>query len=274
MKSRLNRIIRSAAPWVVTATAVAGIFWRHSEFTRLQNRIGRTEAESAQLRDRSQRIEREAAALREALVKAGQAVPPATRPFVERAPPSPASETSELEGLRSALAETRDVVEARTARILQVEEALAKAEEENGRVSTALRERDERLASLDRLVQALQAELKTKEARIAQMEIVNRRVEDRDRMAAAEAERINRLRRDLEEIHRRQETHLLNMLRRFREVTDQYRAVAARSVNDRDGVAPPLDLSRIQTAIASAEDDLRQVQQLGAQAGALARKLN
>jgi chromosome segregation ATPase len=80
--------------------------------------------------------------------------------------------------------------------------------------------------------------------------------------------------RELEEINRRRETYFTSILRRYKEVTEQYRALATRLESARDNVAPPgPELSRIQAAVASAEEDLRQLATLNAQAARIQQKL-
>ncbi len=80
---------------------------------------------------------------------------------------------------------------------------------------------------------------------------------------------------DLENIFRRREMYLNNILRRYREITEQYRALSG--VQDgRDRAATPLssaEISRIQNSLALAEDDLKQLTALSAQAQRLQKKL-
>jgi hypothetical protein len=80
---------------------------------------------------------------------------------------------------------------------------------------------------------------------------------------------------DLESLFRRREMYLNNILRRYKEITEQYRAMSG--VRDsRDGQAAPVsstEISRIQNTIALAEEDLKQIYALNAQAQRLQRKL-
>ncbi|MGC4048579.1 MAG: hypothetical protein QM757_03495 [Paludibaculum sp.] len=66
-----------------------------------------------------------------------------------------------------------------------------------------------------------------------------------------------------------------SLQRRYRELTDQLRALAVRlehSERDSPVTAAP-DISRIQTTVQSAEDDLRQLLSLNTQAQSLTQKL-
>jgi hypothetical protein len=56
------------------------------------------------------------------------------------------------------------------------------------------------------------------------------------------------------------------MLRRYKDVTEQYRALSARLDN-------PPDTSRIQDSIALAEEDMRQLAGLNAQASRLQQRI-
>lgn len=80
---------------------------------------------------------------------------------------------------------------------------------------------------------------------------------------------------DLENIFRRREIYLNNILRRYREITEQYRARSG--VQDGRGrAANPLssaEISRIQNSLDLAEDDLKQLTALSAQAQRLQKKL-
>ncbi len=72
---------------------------------------------------------------------------------------------------------------------------------------------------------------------------------------------------DFDDLNRRRDQYMTNVLRRYREVTDLYRTLSLRQEGPRD------DLSRIQNAISLAEEDMRQLQSLNAQARRLQRDL-
>jgi hypothetical protein len=78
----------------------------------------------------------------------------------------------------------------------------------------------------------------------------------------------------LEDLNRRREVLLNNMVRRYREVTDQYRTLSLRvqSRADQLGLDPGAgEISRIQTSVQQAEEEFRQLNSLNAQAAKLLR---
>ena len=82
--------------------------------------------------------------------------------------------------------------------------------------------------------------------------------------------------RELDELARRRDNYLNNLQRRYRDVNEQLRALAARLDHYRDSISAPsfsADLPRLQSVIQAAEEDLRQVQNLNAQALRLSQRL-
>jgi hypothetical protein len=70
--------------------------------------------------------------------------------------------------------------------------------------------------------------------------------------------------------------YLNNILRRYREITEQYRAMSGVLDSRRDREAAPVrstEIGRIQNAIALAEEDLKQIDALNAQAARIEKKL-
>jgi chromosome segregation ATPase len=152
-------------------------------------------------------------------------------------------------------------------RIGSLEEKLKKAMDENQRLSGEERDLRERVDTTIRLVDAVQAELKSRNERLAQLELQNRSLRDAAATAADRATKAAQAIREVEEINRRRETYLTSVLRRFRDLTDQYRAIAMRIDSEREGrTALPGELSRIQSTVAMTEEDLKQIASLSAQA--------
>jgi len=95
-----------------------------------------------------------------------------------------------------------------------------------------------------------------------------------NRQAAEEAARLKALVNELEEINRRRENTLNSILRRYRELTDQLRGLTARADRTSEAAAAEApELSRFSNSLAAAEDELRQLSNLNAQAARLQRKL-
>jgi hypothetical protein len=80
---------------------------------------------------------------------------------------------------------------------------------------------------------------------------------------------------DLDGLFRRREMYLNNILRRYREITEQYRALSGVNASRDHGAATvgSAEISRIQNSIALAEEDLKQISALSAQVSRLEKKL-
>ena len=80
----------------------------------------------------------------------------------------------------------------------------------------------------------------------------------------------------MQELQRRRESHLNSILRRYRDVTDQYRALTGVLEDRRQLDAPAtagLDLARVQNSISMVEEDMRLINRLTAQEARLQRQL-
>lgn len=153
-------------------------------------------------------------------------------------------------------------------RMAEVEGALEKLTAENRRLSAAESSLNDQLESNKRVVAAMDAELKSKTVRVDQLEASLRRLRDQTSGAERRSGQITQGLRQLEEINRRREDTLNALQRRYRDVTDQLRSLALRLDTQRDSPAAlgATDLSRIASAVQSAEEDLRQLTSLNTQA--------
>jgi regulator of replication initiation timing len=203
--------------------------------------------------------------------------PLAPPPSVRRTTPAPADpEPARLAiQLRDNPREANSTIAELETRIGTLEQKLQQTATENQRLSAEEQEPRERVDSPVRLAGAVQTELKSRDQRLLQLEMANRNLRDSSASASERATRAAQTIREVEEISRRRETYLANILRRFRELTDQYRAVALRLDNPRENSGPaPGELSRIQTAVSMAEEDFKQITSLNAQAARAQAKLD
>ncbi len=141
------------------------------------------------------------------------------------------------------------------------------------RLKVQLDELREDVQSARRVTDAVQAELRAKAERLLKSETSEKLLQERATRAEAAAAKVAVSTRELEDLNRRREGFLTTILRRFREVNDLYRNFTL-AAQTRDTPATGLqagDLSRIQTTIQQAEDDLRQLQTLNARVAQLAR---
>jgi chromosome segregation ATPase len=141
------------------------------------------------------------------------------------------------------------------------------------RLKVQLEELREDAQSARRVTEAVQAELRAKAERLLKAETSEKLLQERSARAEAAAAKVAVSTKELEDLNRRREAFLTTILRRFREVNDLYRNFTL-AAQTRDTPATGLqagDLSRIQTTIQQAEDDLRQLQTLNARVAQLAR---
>lgn len=165
----------------------------------------------------------------------------------------------ELSGAREevARAEARSTADATEVKTLQSQ--LAELRETN--------------AQTRRLLDAAEAEWKVKSDRLAKAEAAEKSALERASKAESAAARSASQSRELEDLIRRRESLAASLHRRYRDVTDLYRNFTL-NVQTRDTQSPGLqagDLSRIQTAVQQAEEDLRQMQSLNLRITQLSR---
>ncbi len=172
-----------------------------------------------------------------------------------------------LEGVRKDLSAARNDLEA-------ARTSVAQEKEEREKLTAELTERSESLAAAKRVVTATEAELKAKNERMFRLETSEKLV--REAAGKAESNSANALRtaQELQDLNRRRELLLASINRRYREVTDQYRTLSLRVQGRAEqlGLDPGAgELSRIQTSVQQAEDEMRQLNGLSAQAAKLLR---
>jgi len=147
-------------------------------------------------------------------------------------------------------------------------------QQQRDKLTAELAEINEALASTKRVVAATQTELKAKNDRLVRLETSEKLVREAAGKAEMESAKSLRTAQELEDLNRRREVLLNSMVRRYREVTDQYRTLSLRVQTRADqlGLDPGAgELSRIQTSVQQAEDEFRQLNGLSAQAAKLLR---
>ena len=146
---------------------------------------------------------------------------------------------------------------------------------ENKRLAGSEADLKESLAAANQLVDTLQKELKSNRDHVTQVEIAYQKLRDQSGGDAQKIAQLQQLAAELQDIHQRREVYLNSILRRYKQITEQYRSMAGVLQAQRtDGpVAGSADLARIQDSIAMAEEDLRQLNNLNAQARLVQKKM-
>jgi hypothetical protein len=152
-------------------------------------------------------------------------------------------------------------------RIAGMESRIGQLTEERAALRRSETDLKDRLDTQIRLAGALQAEAKARDERLVEVQAANRILRQRGEEGPARLAPMLEAAAELEELSRRREATLNNILRRYREVTDLYRNMTLEQPQE-------TGISRIQNAISLAEEDIRQLQTLNAQSSRVQKKLN
>jgi chromosome segregation ATPase len=133
------------------------------------------------------------------------------------------------------------------------------------------------LGALKQDLESAQADAQASRQRLAAIEADNARLNNTNNTASARAVDLGRVIVQLQDLDSRRDALLTSILRRYRDVTSQFRAMSGQLGSNRDSnTGSPLTdaaLTRIQSAVSAADDDLRQLSELSAQARQLEKKL-
>jgi hypothetical protein len=180
-----------------------------------------------------------------------------------------------IERLKLSLADAHASITRLESRADEAEVQLQNLRLENKRLAGSEADLQENLAAANQAVDTLQKELKGSRDRATQVEIAYQKQRDQSGGDAQKVAQLQQLAAELQGIHQRREVYLNSILRRYKQITEQYRSMsgvlqAQRTDAPATGSA---DLARIQDSIAMAEEDLRQLNNLNAQALLIQKKM-
>jgi chromosome segregation ATPase len=242
----------------------------------LKTQIADTTAESQQLRRQIADLSRAAAHLRPLppvtpALGLTQTAPRPTHPpnvVTVEEPPS--------EHLRETLALARADVARLDALNANLQSEIKTLTADNRRVNAAREDLEQIVTDANQTIRALRAELSANDVRLARLESASARLQERATMGKQSEADLHKSIVEIEGIFRRREMYLNNILTRYKEITEQYRALSGVRDGRPDGEAlrsTNAEISRIQNTISLAEEDLKQIQVLTGQAASLQRKL-
>jgi chromosome segregation ATPase len=201
-----------------------------------------------------------------------QAEPAKQQPAVALRVPAPAptlparnDDTAVIEGLRKSLEEARVTNGELDARIASLDAQIISLQTERQRAAATESETLEKLSIARHEIENFQKDALAKDARIAQLEVQTSKFRDESGVNAKQAAQLTQLAADLQDIFRRRETYISNILSRYKEITEQYRVAALDHTTE---------VARIQQALSMAEEDMRQLHSLNARALLIQKKLN
>jgi chromosome segregation ATPase len=210
---------------------------------------------------------------------------------LQKAPAEPES-PAPLDAYRATLAKRNLTIQgldreldAAQAKIKELQAQLSDASDEREKALASAnelhqKEREDWQSQLDTLKQDLestQAESQASRQRLAALEADNAKLKADISAAAARAAELARVVTELQDLDSRRDAYLTSIMRRYRDITNQFRAMSGMlgSTRDSNSTSPFSDaaLTRIQSAVSAADDDLRQLTELNAQARQLEKKL-
>jgi chromosome segregation ATPase len=171
------------------------------------------------------------------------------------------------------------------ASITGLQAQLLKSSEENEKALTSANESHQKeQADLESQLEASKqdlesalAEVQASRQRLAALEADNAKLKSDNSAGAARAAESARLTAQLRDLDSRRDALLTSIMRRYRDITSQFRAMSGMlgSTRDSNSTSPFSDaaLTRIQSAVSAADDDLRQLSELNAEARQLENKL-
>lgn len=265
-----------AAIVVMIASLVGAIVARREVHAR------RLEAEQLRAEVQQWKAKAEASAKDLEALRAAQGLAPAEHAEHAAAPPKSTDDPAVRRELVRLLAEKDEKLSAASKELEQLrgqaeefEQKVRTLTEETQKLTASEREARDQLDTARRLTEALQTEMKGKNAQAMRVEIANQQLRQKEDESRQRISKLLKLAEEADDLYRRREMYLSNILRRYREVTDLYRMLNQQFANPRDGAAPANnDLSRVQNAIYQAEDDMRQLQSLNSQAARIQKELS
>jgi chromosome segregation ATPase len=183
-----------------------------------------------------------------------------------------------IERLNRALSEAQANIVGLQAQLLnsreEGEKALASANERHEKEQADF---ESRLDAVKQDLESAQAALQASHERLAALEADNAKLKGDNSAASSRAAEFTRVVAQLQDLDSRRDAYLTSIMRRYRDITSQFRAMSGMLASSRDSnpTSPFSDaaLTRIQNAVSSADDDLRQLTELNAQARQLEKKL-
>ncbi len=206
-----------------------------------------------------------------------QPEPPQGSPIAPR-PPRPSGNPEDaiaIQKLKLALADANASIARLQNRADQAEAQVQAQAVDNKRLSASEADLKENLSQVNQAVDALQRELKSSRDRATQVEIAYQKLRDQSGADSKKLADMQQLALELQDIYKRRETYVNSILRRYRQITEQYRSISGVLQAQRTDApsTSSTDIARIQDSIAMAEEDLRQLNSLDAQAQLIQKRM-
>jgi DNA repair exonuclease SbcCD ATPase subunit len=257
MKLRIALLVLLAA---VTAVAV----WYGVRAADQAQTIARLESELRAARD----VQPQAAATVEQPQPSHPGSPAASRPHPSakklEVPPRDTSAP-----LRTQIGQLTTELTAAQAHGAELQLTIDSLKTENARLSAAENAAKDQMAELRRSVEAANSERAAIEGKLQTLDAEAQNLRQQSRTALQRNEELTQTAKELQDVLRRQQTYLNNVVSRYREITDILRAPAA-PAGSRD-LGP--DLVRAGSLISMTDEDLRAVRELNSRLALIQKRL-
>jgi len=262
----------------VLALSIGGIvYWRTAASRESGAQAEEWRKTEAELRARLAEAEKRLQAL-------GQPMPAPESPHAPGQPRAAASSTpysrreadlAELIRLKDAqLGRSESALAELRAKWAELEQRLAAVQDQDKllrETETTLRQRID--SNTEQIIELQQAN-QQKDTRISQQEAALKSLKAESEHNLRSLQRVRKVTEDLEDLARRREVYITNILGRYREATDSLRTLSLQIEDRAEGAnINRSDVSRIQSAIASADEDMRQLRSLSTRSRQLQKEL-
>jgi chromosome segregation ATPase len=257
---------------VVLVGAAVAVVWQARAYRQQTARLAQLSAENERLRARVANLSRAvsgAATPGPALAAQGQNAPRTANPALNP------EDVIAIERLKLSLADANASIARLESRADEAEAQIQNLRLDNKRLAGSEADLKENLSAANQAVDSLQKELKSNRDQVTQVEIAYQKLRDQSGADTQKIAQLQQLSTQLQDIHQRREVYLNSILRRYKQITEQYRSMSGVLQAQRTDApaAGSADLARIQDSIAMAEEDLRQLNNLNAQALLIQKKM-
>ncbi len=264
-----SKVRFALAAGAIAAILLAAIIWLGIRASAQNRRIASLESELAMAKARASQVPK--AVVQPAPVTL--APPPVVAVKPPEKPASSPAISAEVEELGARLSEATASVARAQARVNELETQVLNLSADRARLATAESQTRDQLEDLDRKLEAATNEKPAREKRISDLEAEVARLRAQGSESDHKGALVAEMTRELQELSRRQQLHLTSIMRRYREVTDLLRSLPGSDDPARGGAGGGPEMARIQTAIAMADEDLRQLNDLNARLGRVQKQI-
>ena len=186
-----------------------------------------------------------------------------------RPAPSGPQMNLEAEQLRARLQESQDSLAKMQTRVDELEAKVQEFAADRTRLTNAEAEARSQIGEVSKRLEEVQAERAGIDKRVRELEADNGRMREQTSAATQKAGQLSKLMADWQDLAQRQGVYLTNAVRRYRELTDLFRRMPG--MVEVKGNGP--ELSRIQSVISMADEDLRQLSDLNVRLGRVQKQI-